>query len=38
MSIIVRDATEADFETLTKLDFSYTVGERYLKLERSGRP
>ena len=32
----VRDATEADFEPLTKLDLSYTVGERYLDLERSG--
>ncbi len=33
---LVRDATEADFEPLTKLDLSYTVGERYLDLERSG--
>lgn len=33
---LVREATETDFEALTKLDFSYTVGERYLDLERSG--
>ncbi len=34
--VIVRPATEADYEALTKLDFSYTVGERYLELERTG--
>ena len=33
---LVREATETDFEALTKLDLSYTVGERYLDLERSG--
>ncbi len=36
MTVTVRDATEADFESLTKLDFSHTVGERYLELQRSG--
>ncbi|MCH8815335.1 MAG: GNAT family N-acetyltransferase [Chloroflexi bacterium] len=36
MTVIVRDATEADFESLTKLDLTYTVGDRYLELERSG--
>ena len=36
MTVIVRDATEADFESLTKLDLTYTVGDRYLDLERSG--
>ncbi len=35
-NIIVRLATEADFESLTKLDLTYTVGDRYLALERSG--
>ena len=35
-SVIVRDATEADFESLTKLDLTYTIGDRYLELERSG--
>ena len=34
--IIVRDAIEADYEPFTKLDFTFTVGERYLALERSG--
>ena len=34
--IIVRDATEADFEALTKLELTYTVGDRYLELKRSG--
>ena len=34
--IIARLATEADFESLTKLDLTYTVGDRYLALERSG--
>ncbi len=36
MAVIVRDATEADFESLTKLDLAYNVGDRYLELERSG--
>ena len=36
MTVTVRDATEADFESLTKLDLMYTVGDRYLALERSG--
>ena len=35
-NVIVRDATEADFEAFTKLDFTFTIGERYLALERSG--
>ncbi len=34
--IIVRLATEADFDSLTKLDLTYTVGDRYLELRRSG--
>ena len=34
--IIVRLATEADFESLTKLGLTYTVGDRYLELRRSG--
>ena len=34
--VTVRDATEADFESLTKLDLTYTAGARYLELERSG--
>ena len=34
---LVREATETDFEALTKLDLSYTVGERHPDLERSGR-
>ncbi len=34
--IIVREATEADYEVFTKLDFTHTVGDRYLALERSG--
>ncbi len=33
----VRPATAADFEPLTKLDLTYTVGDRYLALERSDR-
>ena len=36
MTVIVRPATEADFEPFTKLDFTHTVGDRYLELERSG--
>ena len=36
MTVTVRDATEADFESLTKLDLTFTVGDRYLELERSG--
>ena len=36
MTITVRPATEADFEPFTKLDFTYTVGDRYLELQRSG--
>ena len=36
MTAVVRPATEADFEALTKLDFTYAVGDRYLELERSG--
>ena len=36
MTITVRPATEADFEPLTKLDFTYAVGDRYLELRRSG--
>ncbi len=36
MTVTVRDATTADFESLTKLDLMYTVGDRYLALERSG--
>ena len=36
MNTIVRLATEADFEALTRLDLMYTVGDRYLALERSG--
>ncbi len=36
MAVTVRDATEADFESLTKLDLTFTVGDRYLELERSG--
>ncbi len=35
-SVNFRDATEADFEALTKLDLTYTVGDRYLELRRSG--
>ena len=35
-NLIGRDATTADFESLTKLDLMYTVGDRYLALERSG--
>ena len=34
--VTVRDATEADFASLTKLDLTYTAGARYLALERSG--
>ena len=36
MTVIVRPATEADFEPFTKLDFTHTVGDRYLELKRSG--
>ena len=36
MTVTVRATTEADFEALTGLDFTYTVGDRYLELERSG--
>ena len=36
MTVTVRDATEADFESLIKLDLTYTVGDRYLELECSG--
>ncbi len=36
MTVVVREATEADFESLTRLDLTYTVGDRYLELERSG--
>lgn len=36
MTAVVRPATEADFEPFTKLDFTHTVGDRYLELERSG--
>ncbi len=36
MTVTVRPATEADYEPFTKLNFSYTIGERYLELERSG--
>ena len=35
-NVVVREATEADFEAFTKLDFTHTVGGRYLELERSG--
>jgi ribosomal protein S18 acetylase RimI-like enzyme len=35
-NIIVRPATEADYEPFTKLDFTHTVGDRYLALERTG--
>ncbi len=35
-AVTVHEATEADFEALTKLDLTYTVGVRYLALERSG--
>ena len=35
-NVIVRAATEADYEPLTKLDFTYTVGDPYLELERTG--
>ena len=35
-TVIVRDVTAADFESLTKLDLTYTIGDRYLALERSG--
>ena len=35
-NVTVRPATEADFEAITKLDFTYTVGDRYLELERTG--
>jgi ribosomal protein S18 acetylase RimI-like enzyme len=34
--VVVRPATAADFDALTKLDLTYTVGDRYLALERSG--
>lgn len=34
--VTIRDATAADFEALTRLDLTYTVGGRYLALERSG--
>jgi len=34
--ITVRPAGEADFTALTQLDLSYTAGERFLALERSG--
>ncbi len=34
--IIVRPATEADYEPFTKLDFTFTVGDRILVLERTG--
>ena len=36
MPVTVRDAIEADFEPFTKLDFTHTVGDRYLELERTG--
>ncbi len=36
MTVIVRPATVADYEPFTNIDFSYTVGERYLELERTG--
>ena len=36
MTVTVRPATEADFEPLTKLDFTYAVGDRYLELQRTG--
>ena len=36
MPVTVRSATTADFEALTKLDLTYTVGDRYMTLERSG--
>ncbi len=36
MTVVVREATEADFESLTKLDLTYTVADRYLELKRSG--
>ena len=36
MTAVVRLATAADFEPLTKLDLSHTVGDRYLELKRSG--
>ena len=35
-TVSVRAATEADFEALTRLDLTYSVGERYLELEREG--
>ncbi len=34
--VTVRDATPVDFEPFTKLDFTHTVGDRYLELERTG--
>ena len=36
MTVVVRDAVDADFEALTKLDLTYAVGDRYLELKRSG--
>ena len=36
MTVTVRLATQADFEPLTKLDLTYTAGDRYLAVERSG--
>ena len=36
MTVTVRPATEADYEPFTKLDFTYTVGDSYLELERTG--
>jgi len=36
MAVRVRDAMQADFDALTRLDLSYTIGERVLELERSG--
>ena len=36
MTAVVRPATEADYEALTKLDFTFTIGERYLELQRTG--
>ena len=35
-NVTVRDVTAADFESLTNLDLTYTVGDRYLELRRSG--
>lgn len=36
MTVVVRPATETDFEPFTKLDFTFTIGERYLELQRTG--